>query len=119
MFIGLKDSYNHLASPTNVRQNHWTFTPSGNACVSIQSFALSKYASASSLGFPANSGLKCDQVNCGICCIGCLGTSWFGATGSCTGCWGACGAWRAGTGGGTGSVGGPASAMFIYVLYSC
>ena len=46
-FIGLKDPYHNVASPTNVRQNHWPFTSSGNACVSIKSLVLSKCASAS------------------------------------------------------------------------
>ena len=73
MFIGLKDSYHNLASPTKVKQNHWNFTSSGNACVSIQLFVLSKCACASS-GFPNNSGLKCEHFNYGKCCIGCVGT---------------------------------------------
>ena len=86
--MGLKDSYHNLASPTNVRQNCWIFTSSGNACASIQSLVLSKYVSASSLGFPENSGLKFDQFNCGMCCIGCTGTGWSGTAASCTGCTG-------------------------------
>ena len=65
--IGLNDSYHSLASPTNVRQKHWTLIPFGNACVFIQSFVMSRCASTSSSGFPENSGLKCDQFNCGIC----------------------------------------------------
>ena len=63
--MGLNDSYHNLAYPTNVKQNLWTLTPSWNAWVSIQSFILSRCVSASSSGFPANSGLKCDQFNCG------------------------------------------------------
>ena len=39
---------------------------SGKSCVSIQSFVLSKWASASSSGLPANLGLKWDQFNCGL-----------------------------------------------------
>ena len=88
MFMGLKDSYHDLATPTNGEQNCWIFTPSQNACVSIQSFILSKCASASSLGFPGNSGLKCDQFNCGMCCAG---TGWSGSIGGWTGCTGFCG----------------------------
>ena len=61
-FIGLRDSYHNLASPTSVRQSLWTFTPSWNWWVSIQSFVLSWCASASSSVFPENSGLKCDQL---------------------------------------------------------
>ena len=57
--IGLNDSYHNLASPTNVRQKHWTLTPSGNECVYIQLFVLSLCASASSSDFPDNSGLRC------------------------------------------------------------
>ena len=41
--------------------------------MSIKSFILSKCASTSSSGFPANSGLKHYQFNCGKCCIGCTG----------------------------------------------
>ena len=59
-----------------------------------------------------NPGLKCNQFNCGICCIGCVGT----VTGSCTGCIGGdCGADAHGAGG-TGGAGGPASAIVAYVL---
>ena len=36
-----------------------------NAYASIQLFVLRRCASASSSGLPANSGLKCDQFNCG------------------------------------------------------
>ena len=86
-FIGLKDSYYNLASPTNVRQNLWTFTPSWNWCVSIHSFILSRCASASSSVFPKNFGLKWDQFNCGTCYA------------CCAGCCSAWGAWGAGTAG--------------------
>ena len=55
-FIGLRDSYHNLASPTNDWQNLWTFPPSWNWCVSIQSFILSRCASAYSSGFPEYSG---------------------------------------------------------------
>ena len=74
MFMGLRNSYHNLASSTNVKQIFGTLTPSWKACVSIQLFVLNKCISASSSGFPANSGLKCDQFNCGTCCIGCSGT---------------------------------------------
>ena len=78
-FIGLSDSYHNLASPTNVKQKHWT--------VSIQSFILKRCASASSSGLHVNSGLKCDQFNCGTCAgwIGCVGIGYIGGTGGCTG----------------------------------
>ena len=52
----------------------------------IQSLVLSKCASASSSGFPENSGLKCDQFNCGICSAGCCSagaTGGAGASGAC------------------------------------
>ena len=52
-FKGLKESPHNLA-----HHNLCTFTPSGNWWVSIQSFILSKYASASSSGLAANSGLN-------------------------------------------------------------
>ena len=109
--MGLKDSYYNLASPTNVKQNPCTLTPSRNWWVSIQSFVLSKCASASFSDLPANSGLKCDQFNCGICCICYMGTSWSWATGGCTACCGCCGAC-----GWIGGAGGPASAIFIYFI---
>ena len=98
-YIYLWDSYQNLASPTNVRQNLWTFTPSWNWYMSIQSFILSRCASASSSGFPKNSGLKCDEFNCGMCC-----TSYAGCCG-----WGG---WVVG-GAGTAGACGPASAIFI------
>ena len=81
MFMGLKHSYHNLASPTNVKQNIWTFTPFGNACVSIQSLILIKCASASSSGFPENSGLRCDQFNCAMSFTGCAG-----GCGTCSAC---------------------------------
>ena len=61
-FIGLKDTCHNLASTNNVKQNPWTLIPSWNWCVFIQSFILSRCASASS-GFPENSGLKCENLN--------------------------------------------------------
>ena len=65
-FIGLSDSYHNIASPTKVKQNLCTFMLSRKSCVSIQSFVLSKWASASSSGLPANLGLKWDQFNCSL-----------------------------------------------------
>ena len=65
-FISLSDSYHNLAYPTKVKQNLCTLTLSGKSCVSIQSFVLSKWASTSSSGLPANLGLKWDQFNCGL-----------------------------------------------------
>ena len=105
-FIGLRDSYHNLASPTNVKQNLWTFTPSGNACLSIQSFIVSKCTSASS-GFPENSGLKCDLFNCDQYC-------------TCAGCCSICGTFRA-WGAWTAGAGSPASAMSMlyYVMCAC
>ena len=61
--------------------------PFWNSCVSIQSFVLSKCASAACSGFPENSGLKCGQFNCSMCCACYAG---------CCGVWGACGAGTAG-----------------------
>ena len=103
MLIGLKDSNHSLASVTNVRQNLWTFTPSWNWCVSIQSLVQSKCVFLSS-GIPENFGLKCDQFNCSICCA------------CCVGCCGAGGSGGAGTAGACG----PAFATFIlhYAHYS-
>ena len=92
LFIGLRDSYHNLASPNNVRQNLWNFTPSWNWCVFIQLFILSRCASASSSGFPENSGLKDDQFKCGIfctCCTGCCGT-WGGWRCWDIWCWWSC-----------------------------
>ena len=63
-------------------------------CAFIQSLVLSKWASASSSGFPENSGLKCDQFNCTNCCpccAGCMGccTCCVDCVGCCTCCVGA------------------------------
>ena len=88
-FIGLRDLYHNLASPTNDRQNLWTFTPSWNWCVFIQSFILSSCPSPSSCGFPEISGLKCDQFNCGTCCacyVGCCRTWGAGSAGTSGAC---------------------------------
>ena len=76
--MGVKDSYHNLASPTNVKQNLWTFIPPRRLCVVIQSLVQSKWTSASS-GFPENSGLKCDQFKCTSCCV-----CWVGCAGYCT-----------------------------------
>ena len=118
--IGLKDSYHSLASPVRVKQNLCTFATSGKLCVSIQSFVLNNWASASSSGLPANSGLKYNQFNCGIWLItwtggasgcaelgtcaggscGCIGSGmWAGRDCGCTGS----GTWAGGLGGCTGS----------------
>ena len=51
---------------------------------------LSKWTSESSFGFPENSGLKCDQFNCGICCACYVGCCNAGG-GRVTGTAGACG----------------------------
>ena len=96
--IGHKDSYHNLASPTNVRQNLWALKPSWNWFVFIQSFILSKRASTSP-DFPENSGLKCYQFICGICCT----------------CMGWCRAWGA-EGAGICGACNPASAIF-YLFY--
>ena len=84
--MALSDSYYSPASPTYTKQNLLTLTPSWNAWVSIQSFLLRRYASASSSGFPANNGLKSDQFNCGTrpCCSGST-TSCAGVGGDTTG----------------------------------
>ena len=58
-----------------------TFATSGKLWVSLQSFVLKRWASASSSGLPENSGLKYDQFNCG--CTG-FGT-WVRGAGGCTG----------------------------------
>ena len=50
--IGLSGSGHSLASQTNVKQTLWTLTPSWNACVSIQSFVLCRWASACSFVLP-------------------------------------------------------------------
>ena len=67
-FIGSNEWYHSLASPNNVRQNLWTLTPSPKQCAFIQSFEWSRCTSASSSGFPENSGLKIDQFKCTTCC---------------------------------------------------
>ena len=46
-FISLSNSYHNLATPAKVKQNLCTWTCSGNSCVSIQSFILSRCTSAS------------------------------------------------------------------------
>ena len=56
--ISLKDLYHSLATPISVRQNLCTSSFSQNICVSIQSFILGKWASASSSGFLENLGLN-------------------------------------------------------------
>ena len=85
VLIGLNDSYHNLVSPTNVRQNLWTFRSSGNWWLFIQSLVLSKCAYASSFGFPENSGLKYDQFKWTIHCACCVGCCWaWGATGTGT-----------------------------------
>ena len=65
------------------------FDTSGKAWVSIWSLVLRRCASASSSGLPVNSGLKCDQFNCGIGAgrIDCVGgtISCAGGAGSCMG----------------------------------
>ena len=99
--MGLSDSYHNLTSPTNVRQNHWTLTPFWSAWLSTQSFVLRSWASASSLGLPVNSGLKCDQFICG---------NRHGCAGGTIGCYGGVGGT---TGGGCGACG-PHSAIFLY-----
>ena len=96
----------------NYRQKWCTFTSSGNACVSTQSFVLSNCASASSC-FPANSGLKCDQFNCGMCWIGCAETGGSTYPCSCTGGWGACGTYGACGAGGAWGTGGTGSVCHV------
>ena len=74
--------WNHsLASPSRVRQNLWTFTSSLKLWAFTQSLECSKCASASSSGFPENSGLKFDQF---IWICHCPAASWFGC---CSNCW--------------------------------
>ena len=58
---GSKGWYHNLASPSSVRQNLWTFISSSNQWAFIQSLEHSRCTSASSSGFPENSGLKLDQ----------------------------------------------------------
>ena len=90
--IGLNDSYHNLASPTNVKQNYWTVTPSGKAWVSIQSLVLWRCVSTSLSGLPVNLGLKCDQFNWGI------GAGWISCVGGTTGCAGGAGGCTGGEG---------------------
>ena len=59
-----KVSYHNLASAVRVKQNLLTLASAGKLWVSIQSLVLRRCASASSSGFPENSGLKYDQFNC-------------------------------------------------------
>ena len=63
-FIGSNEWYHSLASPNSVKQNLWTLTPS-KWCAVIQSLVQTRWASASSSGFPQNSGLN------ETCCPGC------------------------------------------------
>ena len=70
---GSKEWNHNHASPNSVRQNLWTFTSSSKWWASIQSLEDSKCASASSSGFPENSGLKLDQF---ICKCHCPAASW-------------------------------------------
>ena len=88
-----------------------------------QLFVLGGCASASSSGFPANSGLNLDQFNCSAgpgysgWAAGCTGGE-AGFTGGVPGCAG-CAGGAAGSAGATGSgcgICGPPSAIFIYVL---
>ena len=75
--------------------------------MSIQSLVLRRCASVSLTGLPANSGLECDQFNCGIGagCIGCVAghVSCAVGAGSCTG----------GTGGTTGGTTGGAEVQVV------
>ena len=71
---GSKEWYHNLASPNSVRQNLCTFMPASKWWASIQSFEHKRCASASSSGFPENSGLKFDQLRC--MCL-CLTASWW------------------------------------------
>ena len=73
---GSRDWYHNLVSPNSKRQNLCTFISSSKQWAFIQSFECNKCASASSSGFPENSGLKFDQFKCR--CL-CLAASW---------CWG-------------------------------
>ena len=61
---GSREWYHSLASPNSVRQNLCTFISTLKWWASIQSFECSRCASASSSGFPKNSGLKFDQLRC-------------------------------------------------------
>ena len=105
-FIVLKDSYHNLTSPVIIKQNLWTLLSSWNLWMSIQSFVLSKCASTSSSGFPENSGMRCDQFNCGTC-----GAGYCSAWGS----WGTWGAWGAL---GTSGAWGPGWAIILLIGFS-
>ena len=70
---GCREWYHSLPSPNSVRQNLCTFISSLKWLVSIQSFEHSRCVSASSSGFPENSGLKFDQIR--YMCL-CLTASW-------------------------------------------
>ena len=109
--IGLTDSYHNLASPSNVKQNLWTFKPSWNAWVLIQSLVLRRCASASSSGLPKKSGLKWDQFNCDRVpgWIGCVSGT-IGCTGGARGIY----HWRYNRG--WLGWGGPPLAISIYVV---
>ena len=74
-FMHSMEWYHNLASPNNVRQNLWTFTPSTKWCAFTLSFEQSKCGTAPSSGFPKNSGLEFDQFKCKCCCWGPAG-SW-------------------------------------------
>ena len=98
-FIGSDEWYHNLASPNSVKQNLWTWTPSTKWCAVIQSLLLGRWASASSSGFPENSGLKWDQFKCTIC-LPCFA----GGVGcSCCCCWACCLAHAGAEGGGSGA----------------
>ena len=77
-----KDWNHSLASPSSVRQNLCTLTSSIKWWAFIQSLEHSRCASASSSGFPENSGLKLDQF---ICKCHCPAASWFCCCWLC--CW--------------------------------
>ena len=68
------------------------YLPESDVCSS--NCLLNKWASASSSGFPENSGLKCDQYKCTTCCASadccacCEGCCW--AVGG-AGIYGTCG----------------------------
>ena len=81
--------------------------------MSIQLLVLRRCASASLSGLPANSGLKCDQFNCGI------GAGWIGCAGRAIGYAGGTGGAGCTTVGTTGSgwgACGPLSAMSSYIV---
>ena len=93
-FISLSDSYHNLASPVKVKQNLCTLMWSWNLCVSIQSFVLSKWASASSFDFLEYLGLKWDQCNKGTWGVGRCDASGTGGTWGALGIKGTYGFWR-------------------------